>query len=97
MTEEESKALNESIRLNERLNALKNNEDFNEIILKRFIDDGIKGNMMALPFAATEDSKKRHYANLEAIARLQGYFLAIERNAESAKQALQDDAEIVEE
>jgi hypothetical protein len=53
--------------------------------------------MMALPFAATDDSKKRHYANLEAIARLEGYFLAIERNAESAKQALQDDAEIVEE
>ena len=59
MTEEESKALNESIRLNERLNALKNNEDFKEIILKRFIDDGIKGNMMALPFAATDDSKKK--------------------------------------
>lgn len=93
MTEQESKALNESIRLNEKLTSLKNNEEFKEIVLKGFIEDGTKGNMMALPYAATDDSKKRLHSNLEAIAKLQEYLNTIERQAEAAKRAFEADAE----
>ena len=93
MTEQESKALNESIRLNEKLTSLKNNKEFKEIILKGFIEDGIKGNMMALPYAATDESKKRFHSNLEAIAKLQEYLAVIERQAEAAKRAFETDTE----
>ena len=96
MTELESKALNESIRLNERLEALKNNEDFKEIILNGFIESTIKGSMMALPYAATDDSKKRLHSNLEAIAKLEAYFLTIENQAKAAKATLEEDATIQE-
>lgn len=89
MTEEESKALEQSIRRNIDLQALKNNEQFKEIILKGFIEEGIKGCMMALPFAVTDDSKKRLHSNLEAIAKLQAYFTSIENTAKSAKEALE--------
>lgn len=89
MTEEESKALEQSIRRNIDLQALKNNEQFKEIILKGFIEEGIKGCMMALPFAVTDDSKKRLHSNLEAIAKLQAYFTRIESTAENAKEALE--------
>lgn len=89
MTEQESKALNESIRLKHTLDNLKENKDFKEIILEGFINKGIKGCMSALPYAGTEDSKKRIHSTLEAIARLQAYFTTIENNATSAKEMLE--------
>ena len=89
MTEEESKALEQSIRRNIDLQALKNNEQFKEIILKGCIEENIKGCMMALPYAVTDESRKRLHSNLEAIAKLQAYFTSIENTAKSAKEALE--------
>lgn len=96
MTEIESKALEESIRLNIELQKLMNNKSFKEIILTGFIDNGIKGCMAALPFAMTDDSKKRLHSNLEAIAKLQAYFKSIENTAKEAQEALEATEEEVE-
>lgn len=96
MTEIESKALEESIRLNIELQKLMNNKSFKEIILNGFIDNGIKGCMAALPFAMTDDSKKRLHSNLEAIAKLQAYLKSIESTARDAKEALEATEEEVE-
>ena len=44
---------------------------------------------MALPYAVTDESRKRLHSNLEAIAKLQAYFTSIENTAKSAKEALE--------
>lgn len=93
MTEQESKALNESIRLAEVLTRLENTAEFKEIILDGFIEAGTKGCVAALAYAGSEDQKKRLLSKLEAIANLQAFLADIKNTAINAKHMLEESAE----
>lgn len=93
MTEQESKALNESIRLAEVLTRLENTPEFKEIILDGFIESSSKGCIAALAYASSEDQKKRLLSKLEAIANLQAFLAGIKNTAINAKHMLEESAE----
>ena len=87
--EDQTKALQDSIRLGDLLNQLKTNAAFKELILKGYIDDGIAGNMTALPFSGNKDQRDRINDNLLAIAKFKNYLDTVERNANTAKYMLE--------
>ena len=86
--ENQTKALQDSIRLGEVLNRLKNNAEFKELILEGYIEKGIEGSMAALPYMATKDQRDRINDNLFAISKLKQYISSIEKNAENAQYVL---------
>ena len=87
--EDQTKALQDSIRLGDLLNQLKTNAAFKELILKGYIDDGIAGNMTALPFSGNKDQRDRINDNLLAIAKFKNYLDTVEHNANTAKYMLE--------
>lgn len=91
--EDQTKALQDSIRLGDLLNQLKTNAAFKELILKGYIDDGIAGNMAALPFSGNKDQRDRLNENLLAIAKFKNYLDLIEHTAERAKYELENPEE----
>lgn len=93
MTEQESKALNESIRLAEVLTRLENTPEFKEIILDGFIEASAKGCVAALAYTGSEDQKKRLLSKLEAIANLQAFLADIKNTAINAKHMLEESVE----
>lgn len=87
--EDQTKALQDSIRLGDLLNQLKTNAAFKEIILKGYVDDGIAGSIVALPFSGNKDQRDRLNENLFAIAKFKNYLDTVERNANAAKYMLE--------
>jgi hypothetical protein len=92
--ENQTKALQDSIRLGEVLNRLKNNAEFKELILEGYIDKGIEGSMAALPYMATKEQRERINDNLFAISKLKQYISSIERDAEKAMYVLEHPEEV---
>ena len=91
--EDQTKALQDSIRLGDLLNQLKTNAAFKELILKGYIDDGIAGSIAALPFSGSKDQRDRLNENLMAIARFKNYLDMVEHTAEKAKYMLDNPEE----
>lgn len=91
--EDQTKALQDSIRLGDLLNQLKTNAAFKELILKGYIEDGIAGNMTALPFSGNKDQRERLNDNLLAIAKFKNYLDMIEHTADKAKYMLENPEE----
>lgn len=88
--ENESKALiDESIRLGELLESLKKNKAFKELILEGFISKGIDEIITVMPYANSDEQRRRCYSKLEAIANLKKHLNDISNTAKGAKECLE--------
>ena len=85
---DQTKALQDSIRLGEVLERLKNNPEFKELILEGYINVGTESAMCALPYMATKESRDRVNDSLFAIAKFKSYLASIENNAKKSQYEL---------